>query len=54
MKEYGRENLSELSIKMMHSYLHDTIIKSLVIERLEGKKTSDSEFEEEKLKLFQE
>jgi hypothetical protein len=54
MQEYGRENLSELSIDMMHSYLHDTIIKSLVIERLEGKKTSDSEFEEEKIKLFQE
>jgi alpha-amylase/alpha-mannosidase (GH57 family) len=55
MKEYGRENLSELSIEMMHTYLHDTIIKSLVIERLQGKEqTSDSEFEEEKLKLFQE
>jgi hypothetical protein len=47
MKEYGRENLSELSIEMMHSYLHDTIIKSLVMERLEGKETTDSECEEE-------
>jgi hypothetical protein len=25
MKEYGRENLSELSVEMMHTYLHDTI-----------------------------
>jgi hypothetical protein len=39
---------------MMHSYLHDTIIKSLVIERLQGKETTDSEYEEEKLKLFHE
>jgi hypothetical protein len=54
MKEYGRENLSELSIEMMHSYLHGTIIKSLVMEHLGGKETSDSEYEEEKLKLFQE
>jgi hypothetical protein len=37
MKEYGRENLSELSVEMMHTYLHNTIIKSLVIERLQGK-----------------
>jgi hypothetical protein len=38
---------------MMHSYLHDSIIKSLVIKRLEGrKKTSDSEFEEEKIKTL--
>ena len=25
MKEYGRENLSDLSIDMMHSYLHNTL-----------------------------
>ena len=54
MKEYGHENLSELSVEMMHSYLHGTIIKSLVMEHLEGKEISDSEYEEEKLKLFQE
>ena len=54
MKEYGRENLSELSIEMMHSYLHETIIKSLVTERLEGKRASESEYEEEKLKLLHE
>jgi hypothetical protein len=54
MKEYGRENLSELSVEMMHTYLHDSILRSLVIERLEGKETSDSEYENEKLKLLQE
>jgi hypothetical protein len=54
MKEYGHKKLSELSIEMMHSYLHGTIIKSLVMEHLEGKEISDSEYEEEKLKLFQE
>ena len=55
MKEYGCENLSELSVEMMHTYLHDTIIRSLVMEHLEGnKETSDSEYEEEKLKLLQE
>ena len=56
MKEYGRENLSDLSIDSMHSYLHNTIIKSLVIERLQGQEaTSDShEFEEEKIKLLRE
>lgn len=39
---------------MMHClYLHNTIVvKSLVIERLQGQEaTSDSEFEEEKLNL---
>jgi len=55
MKEYGHENLSELSVEMMHTDFHITVIKSLVIERLQGKETtSDSEFEEEKLKLLQE
>jgi hypothetical protein len=56
MKEYGRENLSELSVEMMHTYLHDTIIKSLVMERLDGKETSDrtSEYEVEKLQLLKE
>jgi hypothetical protein len=56
MKEYGRENLSDLSIDSMHLYLHNTIIKSLVIERLQGQEaTSDShEFEEEKIKLLRE
>jgi len=55
MKEYGRENLSELSVEMMHTYLHNSIIKSLVIERLKGKETGDdSEYEKEKLKLLQE
>jgi hypothetical protein len=39
---------------MMHSYLHETIIKSLVTECLEGKRASESEHEEEKLKLFHE
>ncbi len=54
MKEYGRKNLSELSIDMMHSYLHNTIVQSLVVERLQGQEaTSNSEFEEEKLNLFQ-
>ena len=53
MKEYGRQNLPELSIDMMHSYLHNTIVKSIVIERLQGQKPkSESEFEEEKLNLF--
>ena len=42
-------------MEMMHTYLHDTIIRSLIMERLEGnKETSDSEYEEEKLKLLQE
>jgi hypothetical protein len=54
MKEYGHENLSELSVEMMHTYLHDTIIKSLITERLEGKRASESEYEEEKLQLFKE
>ncbi len=55
MKEYDRENLSELSVEMMHSYLHDTIVKSLVMERLQGQNgISNCEFEEEKLNLFQE
>jgi hypothetical protein len=55
MKEYGRENLSELSVEMMHTYLHDTIIKSLVTERLlEGKRASESEYEEEKLQILKE
>jgi hypothetical protein len=54
MKEYGHENLSELSVEMMHTYLHDSILKSLIIKRLEGKETSDSEYEKEKLKLLQE
>jgi hypothetical protein len=36
MKEYGRENLSELSIDMMHSYLQNRKVKSLVVERLQG------------------
>jgi hypothetical protein len=53
IKEYSHENLSELLVEMMHSYLHNTIIKSLIMEHLEGKETSNSEFEEEKLKLFQ-
>ncbi|KAI2496096.1 hypothetical protein MHU86_18422 [Fragilaria crotonensis] len=34
IKEYGRANLTELSVEMMHSYLHDKIVKSLVMERL--------------------
>jgi hypothetical protein len=48
MKEYGRENLSELSIEMMHSYLHATIIKSLITEHLEGKRASESEYKTKK------
>jgi hypothetical protein len=57
MKEYhGRENLSDLSVEMMHTYLHDTtiLIKSLITERLEGKRASESEYKEEKLQLFNE
>jgi hypothetical protein len=57
MKEYGHENLSELSVEMMHTYLHDMIIKSLVMERLDGKEArSDrtSEYEFEKLQLLKE
>jgi hypothetical protein len=55
MKEFGRENLSELSIDMMDSYLHNTIVKSIVIKRLQGQEPkSESEFEEEKLNLFRE
>jgi hypothetical protein len=54
MKEYRHANLSELSIKMMHSNLHETIIKSLVTEHLKGKRASKSEYKEEKLKLLHE
>jgi hypothetical protein len=56
MKEYGHENLSKLLVEMMHAYLHDTIIKSLAMERLEGKEPSErtSEYEEEKLQLLKE
>jgi hypothetical protein len=52
MKAYGHENLSKLSVEMVHTYLHDTIIKSLVTERLEGKRASKSEYKEEKLQLL--
>jgi hypothetical protein len=38
MKEYGQANLADLTIEMMHSYLHDTVIKSLVLEENEDKK----------------
>jgi hypothetical protein len=43
MKEYSHENLSDLSVEMMHTYLHDTIIKSLITEHLEGVKESKRE-----------
>jgi hypothetical protein len=42
MKEYGRANLADLTIEMMHSYLHDTVIKSLVLEEHEDKKAKQS------------
>jgi hypothetical protein len=31
MKGYGQANLADLTIEMMHAYLHDTIIRSLVL-----------------------
>lgn len=34
MKEYGRENLDDLSIDLMHSHPHDTVLRSIVAERL--------------------
>jgi hypothetical protein len=34
MKQFGRANLSDLLIDLMHSHLHDTVLKSLVAERL--------------------
>jgi hypothetical protein len=52
IKEYGHENPPELSVEVRHSYLHNTIIKSLVMECLEGKETSNSEFEEEKFQQY--
>jgi hypothetical protein len=44
MKEYGQENLAKLLVEKMHSYLHETIITSLVLESVEGKEISDSEY----------
>ena len=46
MKEYGREHLADLSIEMMHSYLHETILKSLVAKRQSDKsvKMCDKEY----------
>jgi hypothetical protein len=56
MKEYGHENVLELSLEMMHTYLHNTIIKSLIMERLEGKETINRtrEYKKAKLQLFKE
>ena len=54
MKEYGQANLADLTIEMMHSYLHDTIIKSLVLEENEIKKLkmSGKEYEVEAKKFI--
>jgi hypothetical protein len=54
MKEYGRANLADLTIEMMHSYLHDTITKSLVLEENENKnkKLSRKEYEVEAKKFM--
>ena len=42
-------NLADLTIEMMHAYLHDTIIRSLVLEENEDKNTnlSGKEYEVE-------
>jgi hypothetical protein len=50
MKEYGRANLADLTIELMHSYLHDTVIKSLVLEG--NTKLSDKEYEVEAKKFI--
>jgi hypothetical protein len=54
MKEYGRANLADLTIEMMHSYLHDTVIKSLVLEENEDENTklSVEEYEVEAKKFM--
>jgi hypothetical protein len=55
MKEYGRANLANLTVEMMHAYLHDTVIKSLVLEENEEKKKtklSDKEYEVEAKKFL--
>ena len=55
MKEYGRANLAGLTIEMMHSYLHETVVKSLVLEEnAERKKTklSGKEYEVEVKKFL--
>jgi hypothetical protein len=50
MKEYGQANLTDLTIELMHSYLHDTVIKSLVLEG--NTKLSDKEYEVEAKKFI--
>jgi hypothetical protein len=50
MKEYGQANLANLTIELMHSYLHDTVIKSLVLEG--NTKLSDKEYEDEAKKFI--
>ena len=47
MKEYGRKNLSDLLIDLMHMHLHDTVIILLVAERLIAS-TEDALTEENK------
>jgi hypothetical protein len=57
LKEYSREKLSELSIEGLTALLpcsQHYHLKSLVMERLEEKEISDSKYEGEKFKLFQE
>jgi hypothetical protein len=56
MMEYGRANLADLTVEMMHAYLHDTVIKSLVLEEYAEKnkntKLSDKEYEVEAKKFL--
>jgi hypothetical protein len=56
MMEYGRANLADLTIEMMHGYLHETVIKSLVLEEYAEKnnntKLSDKEYEVEAKKFL--
>jgi hypothetical protein len=45
MKEYGRENFAD---DLMHSHLHDTILKLLVAEQLIETEHDDEAYEEER------
>jgi hypothetical protein len=44
MKEFGCANLSDLSIDLMHSYVHDTALKALIAERVVDIESEDEAY----------